>query len=150
MIYMPGVGAVMLMGGHILLDRKSKNSKTKMYEDSHNMLNSGNSVFLFPQGTRRLSEWLPFRDGAFNLALEGGYQIVPISIELPRAFWNTLYPINLLWKAKNDPVVITIHPVVEVKKAVGSVDVAEKDKLKKKCEEVILSTLPHFKKLMEG
>jgi len=148
-VYMPGVGAIMVMGGHIIIDRKSKNSKNKLYEKSHSVLNSGESIFLFPQGTRCLSKWLPFRDGAFNLALEGGYQIVPVSIELPKAHYNSWYPINLLWRAKNDPVVITVHPVVDVKKSVGKVNIEEKNKLKKECEEIMLSALPHFRKLIE-
>ena len=149
-LYMPGVGAVMVMGGHIILDRKSKQSRNKLYERSHEMLQSGENIFLFPQGTRRLSEWLPFRDGAFNLALEGGYTIVPISIELPRGHWNSWYPLNLMWKKKNDPVVITVHPAIKVKKMEGNeVNVEDRTKLKSKSEEIILSSLPHFRKLIE-
>lgn len=148
-LYMPGVGNTMLMGGHILLDRKSKYSKRKMFDDSHNLLRSGGNLFLFPQGTRCLGEWLPLRDGAFTLALEGGYDIVPLSFEIPKSAWNSWYPINILWRAKVDPIVITVHPVIPVKK-VESISVEDKNALKNKCEEVILSALPHFKKLRDN
>jgi len=150
-LYMPGVGATMWMGGHVLLDRKSKDSKNQMYQESHILLSKGQNLFVFPQGTRKLAEWLPFRDGAFKLALEGGYTLVPVSIELPRAHWNSGYPLNLLWGVRNRPVIVTVHPVIPVEQVEERMEMEEKKEiLKQQCEDIILSALPHFRKIIES
>ena len=35
--------------------------------------------------------------GAFKIALDNEAPLVPLSIEVPRNVWNSLYPLNLLW-----------------------------------------------------
>ena len=49
-------------------------------------LNGGGSFFVFPEGTRsQTGELLPFRKGAFVMALRAGVPIVPIAISGARA-----------------------------------------------------------------
>lgn len=149
-VYMPGVGYVMVMGNHVIIDRASKDSKRKLYEKCYQLLDSGENIFIYPQGTRCLTKWLPFKDGAFNMAIEGKYKIVPISIDIPRNTWNSLYPLK---KVPN--IVLTVHPMVHptttTNEQEGTSDPKEeKEKLKQKCEQIILSALPHFLSMKES
>ena len=57
---------------------------------------------IFPQGTRRVIENLPFKDGAFKIAIENEAPLIPVSINIPINMWNSMYPLNLLWGEKND------------------------------------------------
>jgi 1-acyl-sn-glycerol-3-phosphate acyltransferase len=52
------------------------------------------SVMIFPEGTRsRTAELLPFKDGAFRLAIEAGVPILPLAVSgtrnaLPKHDWR--------------------------------------------------------------
>lgn len=112
--YLPFVGFGMTLGGHIFIQRKGKNGKSvsNLYEQSNEAIQSGVPMVIFPQGTRRISEKLPFKDGAFNIAIDNETQIVPISIDVPVNIWNTSYPLNLFFSKDSDNeenVVSSIH-----------------------------------------
>jgi len=50
-------------------------------QDSKTTLEHGLSLMIFPEGTRsRGGELLPFKDGAFSLAIEKGAPILPVVI----------------------------------------------------------------------
>jgi 1-acyl-sn-glycerol-3-phosphate acyltransferase len=72
----PGLGWMMSMAGDV-----------KWY------LDRGMSVMLFPEGTRSSDgEIKPFKDGAFRLALETGYPILPVAVAgtrhaIPKNSW---------------------------------------------------------------
>mmetsp|Transcript_696 Transcript_696/g.1009 ORF Transcript_696/g.1009 Transcript_696/m.1009 type:complete len:307 (-) Transcript_696:1005-1925(-) len=136
----PGVGISMVLGQHIRIKRKGKNrsSVQDLYEKSNKALQSGKAMMIFPQGTRRISERLPFKDGAFNIALENKAPIVPVSINIPMTVWNDWYPLNKLWGGKSEPVVVTVHKQIPVK---GD---EEKEKLKETCFNIIYSVLPEI------
>jgi 1-acyl-sn-glycerol-3-phosphate acyltransferase len=146
-LYLPGVGWVMALGRHISIQRSKDRSKSResvqyMYKAANKTLQDGNSMFVFPQGTRRMTERLPFKDGAFNIAIEAEAPLVPISIQIPLTAWNSLYPFNLLWKKKKDmePVVLTVHKQIQVKKD------SDKEKIKEEAFNVIYSVLPDYRK----
>jgi len=136
-VYMPGVGMVMVLGRHLLIDRKGKSSIKKMYEEASNLLskiltdNEKGSIFIFPQGTRSMSERLPLKDGAFNMAVRDGVSIIPISIDIPDNLWNDIYPFASPRTTK-----ITIHKPIAV--ATDS----DKENLKKLVGDAIYSVLP--------
>jgi len=136
-LYLPGVGTLMLMGGHVLIDRFKgrKPSSRKMYQTAAQSLKDGVPIFIFPQGTRRMAERLPFKDGAFNIAIAGEVPLIPISINIPPSAWNDLYPLSLLWK-KKDPVILTVHDPVHVTKD------SDKAELKEKTFDIIHAILP--------
>jgi 1-acyl-sn-glycerol-3-phosphate acyltransferase len=66
-IFLPGLGLLAIMARHIFIDRDKRKNKTnvqKMYDECFKTLQAGNSIFIFPQGTRRMDRRLPFKDGA--------------------------------------------------------------------------------------
>ena len=79
---------------------------------------------------------LPFKDGAYKVALESESQLVPVSIEIPHNIWNDWYPLCLLWGGSYDKVVLTVHKPVEVKKDMS------RDEIKKKTYDAIFSLIP--------
>mmetsp|Transcript_12056 Transcript_12056/g.17459 ORF Transcript_12056/g.17459 Transcript_12056/m.17459 type:complete len:315 (+) Transcript_12056:117-1061(+) len=141
-IYLPGVGQIMYMGNHIFINRSKGSNRVNiknMYREAKVALTTGISMFVFPQGTRRMVERLPFKDGAFNMAIETEVPIIPISIEIPLTnVWNTSYPLNLLWKKREnlDKIILTVHKPVSVSKD------SDKEKLKERCFNTIYSVLP--------
>lgn len=139
-LFLPGVGQIMYLGGHVFIQRKGKNrgSIASLYEKSKGAVEGGVPMFIFPQGTRRMVQRLPFKDGAFNIAVESGCLVVPVSIEIPKGAWNGWYPLNMLWGAKKDPIILTVHKPIQTTKDM------DKTKLKEKCYDTIYSVLPKY------
>jgi putative phosphoserine phosphatase/1-acylglycerol-3-phosphate O-acyltransferase len=78
----PLIGAIMEMGGVVLIDRgdaKSAINAMKPLIDA--MKKEGKSVAMAPEGTRTISPTLTtFKKGAFHLAMQAGVPIIPIVI----------------------------------------------------------------------
>lgn len=141
--YLPGVGQVMWLGGHVMIDRRTgKNTKSvsTLFTKSNEAIQSGIPMFLFPQGTRRIAERLPFKNGAFIMAQSNASPLIPLSIDIPytnkKNIWNSAYPLNQLWGGTIPVITITVHPPIPV---TGQESMEE---LKQKCEDVIYSVLP--------
>lgn len=137
--YLPGVGQVIYLGDHVAIDRrtgKNQASVSTLFDKSNKSVQEGIPMFIFPQGTRRIAEKLPFKNGAFVIAKTNRSPIIPVSIDIPRNVWNSTYPLNLLWGGERPEVVITIHQPIPV---LGDEDV---DGLKKRCLDQIYSVLP--------
>jgi 1-acyl-sn-glycerol-3-phosphate acyltransferase len=67
--------------GFIPVDRGNREQTTRAVGQAVARLNAGGSFFVFPEGTRsRTGELLPFRKGAFVMAIRAGVPIVPIAI----------------------------------------------------------------------
>jgi 1-acyl-sn-glycerol-3-phosphate acyltransferase len=66
----------------ILVDRSSEESRKQSKEELIRVLDSGISIFIFPEGTQnRTGDLLaPFYDGAFRMAVETQTDIVPMVI----------------------------------------------------------------------
>ena len=77
----PLLGYAMRLGGFICVDRKAKDSRRQALELAVRTLRSGISMLVFPEGTRNpTSKLLPFRPGPFQLAIEAGVPVVPITV----------------------------------------------------------------------
>lgn len=77
----PLMGWMMRMAGDIPITRGSRASARHAIEACRDRLAKRVSVMIFPEGTRsRTSEMLPFKDGAFQLAIESGAPILPIAV----------------------------------------------------------------------
>ena len=137
-LFLPGVGQIMWVSGHVLIKRSGKNKKSvsNLFDRSNEAIQSGVPMFFFPQGTRRIAERLPFKDGAFTVALTNKSTLVLLSVEIPMDAWNTWYPLNILGTSSVPTVKITIHKPITV---TGNED---KEKLKKMCDDRIYSVLP--------
>ena len=87
----PFIGWNMRLNGYIPLVRGDSASARKMMEGCRKTLAEGNSIMMFPEGTRSKDGRLrPFKSGAFRLALDCRVPILPIVIEgtgdaLPKA-----------------------------------------------------------------
>jgi len=78
----PILGQSMQMAAYISLARGNKESVIKMMEKSEDALSKGESLFIFPEGTRSTDgEIHRFKSGAFRLALEKGVPILPVLID---------------------------------------------------------------------
>lgn len=140
-IFLPGVGQLLFLGKHVFVDRrKGKNDKnvSNLFEKSNATVQAGIPMLIFPQGTRRIAERLPAKEGAFIIAQTNKSPLVPVSIDIPENAWNSLYPLNLLWGGERPVVKMTMHPVVTVS---GSED---REKLKMHCMDTIYSVLPSY------
>lgn len=78
---LPLIGPLMRYGGDIPIARKSREGARHAMEEARRSLDAGISIMMFPEGTRsRDGNLLPFKDGAFRLAIEAGVPILPIAI----------------------------------------------------------------------
>ncbi len=77
----PGLGWYCAAGGHIFIDRSSRERSIESLRRAKPVLDGGISVMVFPEGTRsrdgRLRE---FKKGGFMMALDLGLPILPVSI----------------------------------------------------------------------
>lgn len=82
MKHYPFLGWFMRVANAIWIDRANTvNAKNVMADAANQMKRTGASCFIFPEGTRsRLStaDLLPFKKGAFHLAVQGQVPIVPV------------------------------------------------------------------------
>ena len=77
----PVMGWMMSMAGDIKLTRGSRDSALQAIAACRDRLAKRVSVMSFPEGTRsKGGELLPFKDGAFRLAVETGAPILPIAV----------------------------------------------------------------------
>jgi 1-acyl-sn-glycerol-3-phosphate acyltransferase len=77
----PVIGHCFTWSGDIPLRRGEGDSVREMMAECKRALAAGIPVMLFPEGTRsKTGELLPFRDGAFRLAIEAGVPILPLAV----------------------------------------------------------------------
>lgn len=77
----PVMGWMMRMAGDIPLRRGNRDSTLAALAACRDRLAKRVSVMIFPEGTRsRGGELLPFKDGAFRLAIEAGVPVLPIVV----------------------------------------------------------------------
>lgn len=81
MFKIPLMGWMMSMAGDIRLKRGNRESAVDAIVQCRDRLSKKVSVMIFPEGTRsKTDEMLPFKDGAFRLAIEAGVPILPIAV----------------------------------------------------------------------
>jgi 1-acyl-sn-glycerol-3-phosphate acyltransferase len=82
LFYVPFIGWNMSLNRYISLERSRSKSKRMMMDKAVAVIRKGNSVMIFPEGTRTKDGNLqPFKSGAFRLALETGSPLLPIAIK---------------------------------------------------------------------
>ncbi|KZZ97577.1 AtaAp protein [Moelleriella libera RCEF 2490] len=79
--HIPFLGWFMRLSGSIFIDRKnSKDARDAMAGAAKEIQVKRQSVYMFPEGTRSYTKdavMLPFKKGAFHLAVQAGVPIVP-------------------------------------------------------------------------
>ncbi len=77
----PVMGWMMRMARDIPIKRGKRESVVSAMQGCRDRLARRVGVMIFPEGTRsRTDELLPFKDGAFRLAIEAGAPILPIAV----------------------------------------------------------------------
>lgn len=77
----PVMGWMMKMAGDIEVHRGDARSRARALDDVRDRLSKRVSVMIMPEGTRSPhAELLPFRDGAFRIAVQTGLPILPIAV----------------------------------------------------------------------
>jgi len=100
----PFLGWMMAMAGYVGIKRGDKRSRERMMRRCHRQLELGNTIAMFPEGTRSTTKDMrPFKIGAFVLACEADKPVLPVVMEgtletLPRESWvftleRKIYPV---------------------------------------------------------
>jgi 1-acyl-sn-glycerol-3-phosphate acyltransferase len=78
----PFIGWNMAINGYISIERRRGRSKLQMMDKAAESIRAGNSVIIFPEGTRSPDGTLQsYKTGAFRLALETGKPILPLVLK---------------------------------------------------------------------
>jgi 1-acyl-sn-glycerol-3-phosphate acyltransferase len=82
LFFVPFIGWNMALNGYISLNRSRGRSKRMMMDKAVDTIKKGNSLMIFPEGTRSRDGFLqPFKSGAFRLAMETASPILPIALK---------------------------------------------------------------------
>ena len=117
----PVVGQWMRLCGDISVDRGEKSSRGQSLNDMRERLERGDSLLIFPEGTRQTDPNQPlgdFRDGAFNLASQTGIPIVALVMKDTGSIWKKgsfLLDIQPLKYAISEPIAATNRQAQELK-----------------------------------
>lgn len=77
----PVMGWMMRMAGDIAVRRGDRSSRAEALDECRDRLRKRVSVMIFPEGTRsKTDQLLPFKDGAFRLAVEMAVPILPLVV----------------------------------------------------------------------
>lgn len=92
--WMPFLGQFLSASGAVFVDRGNNEKAVRSLAAAGEAMKlRGTSLWLFPEGTRSMrpdSDMLPFKKGAFHLAVQAGVPIVPVVCE---NYWR-LYRTN--------------------------------------------------------
>jgi len=133
----PILGWMMQLAGDVPVKRGVGPSAIEAMARCREILATKVSVMIFPEGTRSPTlELLPFKDGAFRLAIEAGVPILPLAVSgtgpaLPKHDWRfnrSTATVRVL-----DPVEtvgLTVEQVPELKEKVRRMIVDARDALK--------------------
>jgi 1-acyl-sn-glycerol-3-phosphate acyltransferase len=106
----PVFGAALAAGGFVSIDRGDRNAAIASLQRARDLLASGTHVWIAPEGTRsRTGHLLPFKKGAFYLALEARLPILPVTVQGTR---NAL-PADGMRSTKGARVRVTFHPRID-------------------------------------
>lgn len=130
----PGIGVACARLGHIFIDRSNHAAAVATLEAARDTIVDGTSVIFFPEGTRsRNGELLPFKKGAFRMALDLGLPILPLTVTGAREILPTGTADLMPGSAR-----LVIHPPVPV----DGLTAADGARLCAKVREIIASGLP--------
>lgn len=80
--WIPFFGWALRLSGMILVDRANHSRALRQMEEAAKKVHDGRPIFMAPEGTRsKTGELLPFKKGAFVLAIRAQVPIVPIVIK---------------------------------------------------------------------
>jgi 1-acyl-sn-glycerol-3-phosphate acyltransferase len=111
--YVPFLGWNMWLNGYVPLRRGYLPSIMRMVRTCNRKLKQGESLFVFPEGTRSTSgDLIPFYPGAFRLAVRNGVPIVPVVMDGTQE----ILPKNQLF-IRPRPVLVRVLPPIHPESA---------------------------------
>ncbi|MHB8878362.1 MAG: lysophospholipid acyltransferase family protein, partial [Myxococcaceae bacterium] len=90
----PLIGWGLWLAGDVAVKRGTPESVREAMEECARWLEKGMAVMVFPEGKRSdTDELLPFKDGAFRLAIETGADVLPVAVRgtrkaMPMGGWR--------------------------------------------------------------
>jgi 1-acyl-sn-glycerol-3-phosphate acyltransferase len=130
----PLTGWAMRCGGDIPLRRGDGDSVRSTMAECERALEAGISVMMFPEGTRsKDGSLLPFKDGAFKLAIRMGVPVLPIAL----AGTHAMRPKNSMWFAKAHACAKVLPPIPSA--GLGELDMPA---FRETCRDAIAGALP--------
>lgn len=128
----PIIGWNLFLSGHLLVDRKNRKSQFAAIRRMEEIVQSGDSLLIYPEGTRtKDGEIAEFKKGGFRSASSTGTSVLPVVLDgayqaLPkgRIIIDKVYTITL-----------TVLPPIEVEKGADTAILA------KKCHDIMSSQL---------
>lgn len=106
----PVFGPALEAGGFVSIDRTDHHAAVRSLQHAHRLLEAGTHVWIAPEGTRSdTGELLPFKKGAFHLALESALPILPVTL----AGTRDALPARAVRSRKGAQVRVTIHPPID-------------------------------------
>lgn len=100
----PFLAALMRLTHSLLLDREDIKQGLKVILEAIELVKSGISIFIFPEGTRsKTGKMAEFKEGSMKVSTKSGCPIVPIAISNTSAVWEDHFP-----KIKPEKVIIEI------------------------------------------
>ena len=127
---------------HVQVDRNQSNSRAYSLAKSIRTLASGRSIMIFPEGgihTKAPPQMIPFKDGAFTMAIQQQVPVVPITLLDNYRILPDKSPIRFHWHSLR----AVIHPPIET---VGMTQ-EDMERLKQETYNVIASELTGEKTL---
>jgi 1-acyl-sn-glycerol-3-phosphate acyltransferase len=130
----PGIGLGCEKAGHIFVERRKPKQAAKAINEAMQRLGGGIGVLFFPEGTRSLDgHLLPFKKGAFRVAIDQNIPILPVTVAGTRDILPAKSLALFPGRAR-----MVIHPVIDP--AGRSLD--QIDALMEETQAVINSALP--------
>ncbi len=115
---------------HIAVDRSRIKSRAETMRRAGEKIDRGSGIVLFPEGgiyTQDPPRMVPFKNGAFRLAMEKQIPVVPVTL----AYNHLILPDDGLLMLHRRPAKMVLHEVLEPK------DFESEEALRDKCFEVI-------------
>ncbi len=92
----------------IKVDRSDENDRKSINEQAKNLFKNGWSLMVYPQGTRaKKDNFLPFKSGAFHIALENNIPILPVVI----AGTGDIWPRGKKFMTSGKAIINTLEPI---------------------------------------
>lgn len=133
----PIVGWNLFLSGHIMVDRKNRKSQFAAIRRMEDILQSGDSLLIYPEGTRtRDGEIAEFKKGGFRSATSTGTSILPVVLD---GAYQAL-PKGRIIVDKAYILTLTVLPPIEVEKG------ADTGALAKKCHDIMSKELTRQRK----
>jgi 1-acyl-sn-glycerol-3-phosphate acyltransferase len=130
----PGIGIGCEKAGHIFIDRKNPRQARATVKRALARLGDGVGILFFAEGTRSLDgKLLPFKRGAFRLAIEQQLPVLPVTLvgtrDIMPAKSMRLFPGHAT---------LIVHPAIET----AAMDAGQVDELLEQTRQAIASGLP--------